>query len=83
MLSPCPNFALNSLPICYMKGKLPLMKLQNLGYEFQAQVRLSTKTKDLKETLQHQLHRKDISWPAEDDVGGEWKPEAERIIRLC
>lgn len=66
-----------------VKEKLPFMKLQNSGYEFKAQVRPSTGTRDLKETLQLQLHRKDSYWPAEEDVGDSWKSEAEHFIELC
>lgn len=65
------------------KEKLPFVKLQNSGYEFKAQVRPSTGTRDLKETLQLQLHRKDIYWPAAEVVGDAWKLEAESFIDLC
>lgn len=55
-----------------VKEKLPFHKLLNCGYEYKAQVRPSTGTTDLKETLQLQYHKKDTYWPASDDVGEDW-----------
>lgn len=66
-----------------IKEKLPFQKLKNSGYEFKAQIRPSTGTKDLKETLQLQLHRKDIYWPSSEDVGEAWRTGVEEFIGKC
>lgn len=66
-----------------VKEALPFQKLLNCGYEFKAQVRPSTGTRDLKETLQLQLHKKDIYWPLEADVGLQWKEDATEFIEKC
>lgn len=63
-----------------LKEKRPFQKLLNCGYEFQSQVRPSTGTKDLKESLQLQLHRKEEYWPEAKDVGPEFIAFAERFI---
>ncbi|QBM91182.1 Isopenicillin N synthase [Metschnikowia aff. pulcherrima] len=63
-----------------VKQKLPFQKLLNCGYEYKAQVRPSTGTKDLKESLQLQLHKKDIYWPLPDDVGAEFVESIEQFI---
>lgn len=63
-----------------VKEKLPFQKLLNCGYEYKAQVRPSTGTKDLKETVQLQLHKKDIYWPAGEDVGEEWRDSMSEFI---
>ncbi|EGV61993.1 Clavaminate synthase-like protein [Yamadazyma tenuis ATCC 10573] len=55
-----------------VKNKRPFVKLENCGYEFQAQVRPSTGTPDLKESLQLQYHKKDEYWPDTDDMGEDW-----------
>lgn len=66
-----------------VKESLPFQKLLNCGYEYKAQVRPSTGTRDLKETLQLQLHKKDVYWPAAKDVGEEWRDEAVDFIEKC
>lgn len=66
-----------------IKELLPFQKLLNCGYEFKAQVRPSTGTRDLKETLQLQLHKKDIYWPLEKDLGAEWRNDATEFIEKC
>lgn len=55
-----------------LKEKLPFQKFLNCGYEYKSQVRPSTGTTDLKETLQLQYHKKNTYWPAVDDVGEDW-----------
>lgn len=66
-----------------IKEELPFKKYYNCGYEFKAQVRPSTGTKDLKETLQLQLHRKNLYWPSSEDVGEGWRNEATEFIEKC
>lgn len=66
-----------------VKEKVPFDKLQNCGYEYKAQVRPSTGTKDLKETLQLQLHKKNVYWPQKSDVGEEWREFTSKFIRDC
>ncbi|CUM68128.1 uncharacterized protein PRCAT00005845001 [Priceomyces carsonii] len=66
-----------------IKEKRPFEKLYNCGYEYQAQVRPSTGTKDLKETLQLQYHKKHTYWPSEDDVGDEWVENTSEFIMKC
>lgn len=65
-----------------VKNKLPFQKLLNCGYEYKAQVRPSTGTKDLKETLQLQLHKKDVYWPTEEDVGEKWRSDMVEFIKM-
>lgn len=62
------------------KGKKPFQKLLNCGYEFKSQVRPSTGTKDLKESLQLQLHKKKVYWPDTKDVGCEWVDSVEDFV---
>lgn len=65
------------------KDLLPFQKLLNCGYEYKAQVRPSTGTKDLKETLQLQLHKKDIYWPDLKVTGEIWRLETCDFIEKC
>ncbi|GEQ68833.1 hypothetical protein JCM33374_g2502 [Metschnikowia sp. JCM 33374] len=62
------------------KNKTPFQKLLNCGYEFKSQVRPSTGTKDLKESLQLQLHKKDFYWPNPENVGTDWIDSMETFI---
>lgn len=66
-----------------IKESLPFQKLLNCGYEYKAQVRPSTGTKDLKETLQLQLHKMNLYWPSARDVGQDWRDEASEFIDKC
>ncbi|SGZ51202.1 CIC11C00000001093 [Sungouiella intermedia] len=66
-----------------VKEKLPFKKLFNCGYEFKAQVRPSTGTRDLKETMQLQMHRKNSYWPSATDVGEEWRENATEFMEKC
>lgn len=63
-----------------VKQKTPFVKLENCGYEFKAQVRPSTGTTDLKESLQLQYHKRNSYWPGEDAVDQEWKQFMETFM---
>lgn len=62
------------------KEKTPFVKLENCGYEHKAQVRPSTGTTDLKESLQLQYHKKNSYWPGEEAVSQEWKQFMEEFM---
>ncbi|CAH6721282.1 putative 2-oxoglutarate-dependent dioxygenase Htyep [[Candida] jaroonii] len=64
-----------------VKEKRPFVKLENCGYEFKAQVRPSTGTTDLKESVQLQYHKKNLYWPEAEDISQEWIDFMEGIMK--
>jgi isopenicillin N synthase-like dioxygenase len=53
-----------------VKGKYPLKKGQNAGWEFKSQVRPSVGTPDQKESFQMTRPRMDGLWPTDDELDG-------------
>lgn len=51
-----------------VKGKYPLLKGTNSGWEYKAQVRPSTGTADQKESYQITLPRMSVLWPSEEEL---------------
>lgn len=65
------------------KDTLPFQKLQNCGYENKAQVRPSTGTVDLKETLQLQYHKRQEYWPTQQQIGEAWLDFVSKFMEEC
>ncbi|CDK29500.1 unnamed protein product [Kuraishia capsulata CBS 1993] len=66
-----------------LKMKTPHQKLLNTGYESATQIRPSTGTADQKESIQLQYHRFNENWPAEEDVGEEWREKTREFMLKC
>ncbi|ESX00007.1 hypothetical protein KL918_005286 [Ogataea parapolymorpha] len=66
-----------------VKMKTPHIKLLNSGFESCSQIRPSTGTADQKESLQLQYHRINQNWPAEEDVGKEWREKTKAFMEKC